>query len=136
MDYTESKAMDILKIVAIGIVCAVLALSIKKTHPEFALQVSIGAGILIFMMVVKYLAQATEFIKNLSSNYGITYDSIMMVLKLIGIGYIVEFAVQILKDANENSIASKVELAGKVIIMVISLPVISTFIKTVLKLLE
>ena len=48
--------MEIAKIAAVGIVAAVLAITLKKTNPEISLQVSLAAGIVILLMSVEYLA--------------------------------------------------------------------------------
>jgi stage III sporulation protein AD len=57
------------------------------------------------------------------------------VLKIIGIAYIAEFGAQIVRDAGQESIASKIELAGKVLILVLAIPIISIIIETVMKLM-
>ena len=58
---------------------------------------------------------------------GDTYDAIGITIKIVGIAYISEFSTQALKDAGETAIASKVELAGKLIITVMTLPLIKQF---------
>lgn len=119
--------MEILKIAGVGIICAVIAVTLKKTNPEMAVQVSIAAGLLIFMMVAGYLTEAVGFIKQLTEQYSLEYGAISLVLKVTGIAYICEFAVQTLNDAGENAIGSKVELAGKLIIAVITIPMMKDF---------
>ena len=128
--------MDILKISALGIVSAVFIIIIKRTHPEIALQLSIAAGIVIFLFSLDYLREVVTFIRDFSEKFEFAYDSILLVIKIIGVAYICEFTIQILKDAGESSIASKVELAAKLIVIVISLPLLSTFLDLVLGLLE
>jgi len=128
--------MEVLKIAAIGILAGILALTVKKSHPELAIQVSIAAGILIFLMLAQYLAQAVDFIKEFALQYTGIYQGITIVLKIVGIAYICEFAVQLLRDVGENSVASKVELGGKLIILVMTLPMLSQFATLVLSLLK
>ncbi|MEI6101375.1 MAG: stage III sporulation protein AD [Eubacteriales bacterium] len=128
--------MDILKIAALGIVSAVLVLTIKKTHPEMAIQLSIAAGIILFLFSLDYLKEVVSFIRDFSDKFSFAYSSILLVIKIIGIAYVCEFSVQILKDAGESSIASKVELAAKLLVVVISLPLLSTFLDLVLGLLK
>ncbi|MDD5016920.1 MAG: stage III sporulation protein AD [Eubacteriales bacterium] len=127
--------MEIVKIAIIGIVAGVLVVTIKQKQPELGLQVSIVAGLIIFIYVLDYLITAVDYIKDIVTNYDIPYESITIVLKIIGIAYICEFAVQILKDTGESSLASKVELAGRVFIIVLSLPIITSFMKMILGLL-
>jgi stage III sporulation protein AD len=127
--------MDIVKIAIAGIIAGVLVIAIRQKQPEIALQVSMVAGLIIFIYVLDYLVTAINYIKDIIQKYNIPYEGITIVIKIIGIAYICEFAVQILKDTGEGSIASKVELAGRVLIIVISLPVITSFMNLVLKLL-
>lgn len=127
--------MDIVKIAAVGLVSGLLAVLIKKTNPELAVQVSIGAGILIFLMVIDQLTYAVDFLRNFSEQYEGVYEGVKVVLKITGIAYVCEFAVQILKDAGENATASKVELGGKIIIMVITLPLLGNFVEIILSLM-
>lgn len=127
--------MDIVKIALAGIIAGVLVIAIKQKQPEIAMQVSMVAGLIIFIYVLDYLVTAINYIRNIVTKYNIPYESITIVLKIIGIAYICEFAVQILKDTGEASIASKVELAGRVLIIVISIPIITSFMNMVLGLL-
>jgi len=128
--------MDVIKIAAIGLIAATLAITIKKTNPEIALQISIVAGILIFLMIINYLTQAIDYVKELASKYPEGLEAITTVLKVIGIAYICEFAVQIIKDAGEEAIATKVELAGKLVIMILTLPMLGNFLELVMGLLS
>ena len=127
--------MEIAKVVGMGVIGGILAVAVRKTNPELGMQVSIAAGIIVFCLVVGYLAQAVEFIRNFAEQYGTLYQGTLVLLKVIGIAYLCEFGVQVLKDAGENALAVKVELAGKVIIFSVTLPLIGQFINTVLGLL-
>jgi stage III sporulation protein AD len=127
--------MEIVKIAVIGIIAGILVVTIKQRQPEIGMQVSLVAGLIIFIYVLDYLVTAVDYIKDIVTKYDIPYDGITIVLKIIGIAYICEFAVQILKDTGENSLASKVELAGRVFIIVLSLPIITSFMNMVLGML-
>lgn len=127
--------MEIAKVIGIGIVGGILAVAVKKTNPELGMQVSIAAGVIVFCLVLGYLAQAVDFIKRFAEQYGALYQGTLVLLKVIGIAYLCEFGVQVLKDAGENALAVKVELAGKVIIFAVTLPLIGQFAQMVLELL-
>ncbi len=128
--------MEIVRIALIGIVAGVLVITIKQKQPEIALQVSIIAGLIIFIYVLDYIVIAIDYVKDIINKFNIPYESIAVVMKIIGIAYICEFAVQVLKDTGENSLANKVEIAGRVFIVVLSLPVLSSFMSMVLGMLE
>lgn len=127
--------MEIVRIALIGIVSGVLIVAVKQKQPEMGMQISIVAGLIIFIYVLDYLVTAVEYIRDIVGRYDIPYEGITIVLKIIGIAYICEFAVQVLADTGEEAIASKVELAGRVLIIVLSLPVITSFLNMVLQML-
>ncbi|ACL76261.1 stage III sporulation protein AD [Ruminiclostridium cellulolyticum] len=127
--------MDILQIVCIGIVAVALSSVIKAQKPELALQVSLITGILIFMLVVVKLSAVIDFIKTFSQKADIDSEYISILLKIVGIAYISEFGAEVCKDAGESSIASKIELAGKVTIVVLAVPIITSLLDLVVKLM-
>lgn len=127
--------MEIVQIAVIGILSGILVIAIKQKQPELGMQVSLVAGLIIFIYALDYLVTAVEYIRDIVTRYDIPYESITIVLKIIGVAYICEFAVQLLKDTGEGSLASKVELAGRVFIIVLSLPIITSFMNMVLGLL-
>ncbi len=123
--------MDVFKIVGIGMAAAVLALFIKNWKPELAIQVSLAAAVIIFASVLPYLKTLIDMLKDISTRAGIETRYISIVLKVIGIAYIAQFASEICQDAGESAIASKIEFAGKVIIMTISMPVIYSLLDVI-----
>lgn len=116
--------MDIVQIVSIGLVAAILAITLRQQRPEMALMVSIAAGLVIFFMIAGKLSVAIQALNEIMRKAQLNNIYFTTVLKIIGIAYITEFGSQICKDAGEGSIASKIELAGKVLIMILALPIV------------
>lgn len=127
--------MEILRIAFIGVVAGVLVVAVRQKQPELGMQVGIVAGLIIFIYVLGYIVTAVDYVKELVSSYQIPIDGITVVLKIVGIAYICEFAVHVLKDTGENALAAKVEIAGRVFIVVLSLPVLSSFMNMVIGML-
>ena len=119
--------MSVTKIAAVGLVAGVLTLIVKKTHPELAVPVSLTAGVLMLAMTLDYLKQTVSFVRDFVSSYPLAGEGVTVVLKIIAVGYISEFSSQLLKDAGEGSLAGKVELGGKLCIIVLCLPMLSQF---------
>ena len=124
--------MEILQIVGIGLVATVLSLTIKKQVPEISLMVGIVASIVIYLLVLPQLASVFQVVNILASSSNIGTMYIDIILKIIGIAYIAEFGSQICIDAGENSIASKIEISGKILIMVVSMPIMMALIELIL----
>ena len=127
--------MDIFRIAVIGIVAVMLAVTIKKERPEIALVLSMAAGILIIMLVLGKLTAVIRLLELYSNNAGIGSSYLKILLKIIGIAYIAEFASQICKDAGETSISGKIDLASKIIIIVMGMPIITSVLDLITKLI-
>lgn len=115
--------MDMIKILGIGMTAAVLAVLVKGYKPELAIQISLAAAVLIFVMAVPYLRSTVAMFQDIAAQVGIDSRFIGIVVKIIGIAYLAQFGAELCKDAGEGAIASKIELAGKLIIMTMSMPI-------------
>lgn len=124
--------MEITKIISIAFIAVFIILVLKQYKPEFALQISIVAGIIILIFSVGKLEVVLALLKNLSNKIDINVGFFSILLKITGIAYLSEFASNVCKDAGETAIASKVELAGRILIIALSIPIISTLLETML----
>jgi len=122
------QAVDIFQIIGVAIITTFAVLVLKPTRPEIAALVSIAGGIVVLMMFVNALGGVIDTINNIVTRTGINNDVFATLLRIIGIGYITEFAASICKDAGNDSMAGKVLLAGKVVILVLALPIVNNLI--------
>lgn len=113
-----------MQIVAISIIAVILVVLIRQYRPEIALQISVVTGLLIFLLIIFKLASVLEELQMFSRQINIDLVYISTIFRIVGIAYIAEFGAQVCKDAGENAIASKIELAGKVIILVLAVPIL------------
>ncbi|HOQ16371.1 MAG TPA: stage III sporulation protein AD [Defluviitaleaceae bacterium] len=120
--------MEIGQIVIIGLISVALALMLEKHNPEWSMYIRIVAGILIFFIIIQKLGILLEIAKKMSEKIDMDFVYIGIVFKVLGISYISEFGAQLCKDAGESSIASKIEFAGKVLIITVSSPVMLALI--------
>lgn len=127
--------MDILKIVGIGLVATFFAVILKGTRQDFSLYISLITGIVIFTMILGELSYVVQTLSTLARRVNIEFDYFTTLLKIIGMAYLVEFGAQISRDADENSIAMKIELGGKVIIMVLAIPILLALMELIIKIL-
>ncbi|MGM9536691.1 MAG: stage III sporulation protein AD [Intestinibacter sp.] len=121
-----------MQIIGIAIISTVLCLVLKKDRPEIANFVAITAGVAILLSVVLKLNFIVEEINSLAERANIPSMYISLIIKLIGIAYIMEFAVSLCKDCGENNIASKLEFGGKIIIMSMSFPILLSIIDVII----
>ncbi|MEH7107236.1 MULTISPECIES: stage III sporulation protein AD [Bacillaceae] len=127
--------MEIIKIVGIALVATFLALIIKEQKPNFAFLLIVFVGCTIFLFLVDKIYEIINMLERLAVNAKVNLVYVETILKIIGIAYIAEFAVQITKDAGQGAIASKIELAGKVIILAMAIPILTVLIETIINLI-
>jgi len=127
--------MEIFQIVGIGIIATVLAIILRQQKPEFALQISIVTGLVIFLFVVTQLKHVVQSLSSLAGRINIDFMYFSTILKVIGIAYIAEFGAQISRDAGESAIASKIELGGKILIMVLAMPILISLLDLIIKII-
>ncbi len=123
--------MELINLLGFGLIAGALALVVRRFSPELGMQLSIAAGAIIFIMVITKLAPIAQYLNSLAVKYGVKSEYIGIVLKIIAIAYLAEFGVQVLKDAGEGAIASKVEFGGKVLIAVLALPIMGALIEII-----
>lgn len=118
----------LLKICAIGI-AALIIISIVKTYkPEFTVEVTLCAGMVLLYFIIDSLKYGFGFIADIYEDLSYGKEYFPIILKVLGIAYITEFAAAICQDAGEKSIASKVELAGKIAIFFAAIPVFTSLL--------
>lgn len=123
--------MDIIKIAMLGIGGVLLALFLKQQKSEYALYISLTAAILILVFSVNRLQIVMETIQKIESYTHIDGSFVKIMIKMIGITYVAEFASGICKDAGFGAVGNQIEMFGKFSIMAVSVPVLLTLIETI-----
>ena len=126
---------EIIKIVAIGLISLVIIIILKQYKPEFAIYISIITGLIIIYMVINRLEGIINLLKTISNKSGINNQFLELLLKITGIAFLAEFAINLCKDTGENAIASKIEIGSKVVIVSMSIPIISSLLEIISKLI-
>lgn len=124
--------MDIFKIIAFALIGLMLILVLEKTNKEYSVLLTIIASVVIFSLVIVKLDDVISLLDNLAENAGINKDYLKVLLKVTGIAYIVELTKNICIDAGSSSLATKVELAGKISVVVLTIPIIANVISVVI----
>ena len=122
-------------VVGASIVATAICVILKKTNPEFSMAAALISGILIFALILSNLIPFFKTINSYAVNFGLNNIFLSTILKALGICYLTQLASETCKDAGYCSIASKVELCGKVAIILLSLPMFIQLIETIEKLI-
>lgn len=127
--------MDIVKIIGVGLVALIIIIIVRQYKPEFTLYVSLLAGAIILLFLMDKLDAIISLLTTLSNKTAINNEFLVLLIKITGIAFLTEFAVSVCKDSGESAIANKIDMGGKVIIVSMSIPIISSLLETVVEIL-
>ena len=126
--------MEIVKIIGVGFITLIITIILKEYKKEYAIFSVLIGGCIILFLSFDILKNIIEFIERLSKNT--YYDNfISLLLKITGISILTEYAISICKDAGESAIANKIDFGGKLLVISLSIPVISTALESLTSLL-
>lgn len=123
-----------MQIAGFAVCAAAMALVMRRLRPESAAALVIAAGTLTALMVIPQLSQIVSGVTALASAGGVQEGYMAQLLKVGGISLLMDFAAQTCRDAKEDSLAMKVELAGRVMLIALALPVMRTLLAQILSL--
>lgn len=128
--------MDIVKVILVALVGVLAIVILRSVKPEFAMLAGIAAGVMILLMILGELTDIFKQFKGISEG-GTGGSSIFSaVLKIVGIGYLTEYAASICEDYGSQSISKKVQLAGKVSIFALALPIFTNIVSSIVSILK
>ena len=127
--------MEILKIIGIGFLTIIITVILKEYKKEYAICAVLIGGAIILIYSIETIRIIVDFVKELSSKSQYNNAFITLLLKITGISIITEYAVSICKDLGENSIANKIDFGGKIIVISLSIPIISSTLESLTNLL-
>ena len=125
-----------MRIIGVGLVTAIAALLLKGTKPELAFAVTIAGAVIVLIFSLDLLAATFGIFAEIGEKTGIDSALIRIIIKIVAIGYLVEFAAGVVEDFGSKSIADKLIFAGKVVIFSVSVPVIRTMVSLIGSFLE
>ncbi len=127
--------MDIIKIVGFAFIALFIYLLLKEKKSELAIFVILVAGITIFFSAIGVLGEIITFVENIADRANINTVYIQIVLKILAIAYLTSFCSELCKDSGAGSIGSKVEFAGKILILSLAVPILMAVLDSILQIL-
>lgn len=127
--------MEIWQIVGLALIVTVMGVILRKMQPEIAVQLSILAGAVIFLLVLGKIKVIVDLLQNLADQANISSYYLLIVLKIVGISYLAEFGAQICRDAGEGALATKVEMAAKIGVLVLAIPIIVAILESLVRII-
>lgn len=128
--------MNITIIASIALIAAILSIILKQYKPEYSLFISLSAGILIFLSVLAVIRPIMDFISSLTEQAGLSGVYAEVLIKSLAVCYITQLASDCCTDAGETAIAGKLQIAGKIAILLIALPMFQSLTELVTELIN
>lgn len=123
------------KIIAVGLISALIIICLKSANSELAAPVSIASGLLILLMTVSYVKEFVSFLKDMANVAGLDDGIYKIVFKVLAISYLSEFASGAVEDLGQKNLSEKIQFASKTIMIVLAMPLLKNLIEKVVALL-
>ena len=123
--------MDVIKIIGIAFITTISSVILRVTKPELAFSVTITGILIILMYVVDVMQGVLSIFNNIALKTGVDNSLIKLLLKIVGVGYLVEFSAGIIQDFGSPSVADKVSICGKITIVLMALPIFESLLSLV-----
>ena len=118
--------MLILKVISVAVIAVFLSVIIRHYRAEYSVFISLGAAIVIWAMLSPTLSSALDSMKIMLGGVGVDNGYISIVFKTLGICILTQIASDLCRDCGESALATKTELAGKIIILTVAMPMITS----------
>lgn len=127
--------MEIIKIAAFAFIALAITLVFKGKKDDVALSISMIAGILIFIFMIPKITSVMQVLQQFALKSKVDFVYLTTVFKILCIAYVASFCSEICKDAGQNSIASKVEFSGKILILMLAIPILMGVLNAILNII-
>ena len=126
--------MDVMRVAGMSMASAIAVLLLRRMRPEMGLAAALAAGILLLTMSLPMISQVIGGITSMASAGGVKQHYLAQLLKVAGISLLMDFAAQTCRDAGEEGLAMKTELAGRVMLLSLALPAMQSLLTRILAL--
>lgn len=125
---------EILLVCSVAVVAFVLSIALKNTHPSISLIIIITTSIIILLYILDYIVDVVDYINLLFKSVNINTEYVTILLKCTGICFLTEFCCDMCKESGCDSLSSQISFAGKVITLVMAIPLFKEVLKISLSL--
>ena len=114
--------MDMMRMAGFSIAGALTALVLRRLRPELGTAAALGAGILVVLFALPMLAGVVDSLSGIAAAGGVNSSYMTQLMKITGVTLLMDFAAQTCREAGEDALAQKTELAGRAMLLTIALP--------------
>ena len=127
--------MGICALIALVLISLALILLLKQYRPEFALLASVTSALILLIYGIAKAGEIISAVRSLTERAGIDEQNVLLVLKALGICYIVQIAKDVCADSGQTALSDRIDFIGKVTVVAMSLPLLTQIIGIVTQLL-
>ena len=127
--------LTIYTLIAIALISLALIMLLKQYRPELALLASVASALILLIYGVAKSGEIISAVRAMTEQAGIDEQNVMLVLKALGICYIVQIAKDICADSGQTALADRIDFIGKVTVVAMSLPMLTQILGIVTQLL-
>lgn len=127
--------MEITGVMIFACAAAILAGQLKFMKSGIESYIVLTAGLIIIFYILGKLEVVIAIVEKLQSYVNIQWEYIEVMLKIVGISYITQFASDMCKDCGYGTIAGQIQIFGKLAVVTISMPIVLALIETVVYIL-
>ena len=117
---------QIFQLIGIALITAVAALLVKGTKPELAFGITIAGSVILLLFVLEVFRGSIDIFAKITQMTGLDAVIVRTLLKMVGIGYLVEFSAGVLNDFGQNSLADKLIFCGKILVLILAVPILES----------
>ncbi len=117
---------QIFQLIGIALITAVAALLVKGTKPELAFAITIAGSVILLLFVLEVFRGSIDIFAEITQMTGLDAVIVRTLLKMVGIGYLVEFSAGVLNDFGQNSLADKLIFCGKILVLILAVPILES----------
>ena len=127
--------MELFKVIILGVVIAFISVLLKQIKPEYSIIAIVVGSVIMLFFIVNSILKLFDFFGSFVDKTGIDGNLFLLLVKIIGLGYLIEFAAGICNDSGHQSIGDKVVLAGKIMILIISMPILTNLFNLIMEII-
>lgn len=132
----DGDVMNLIAVSFAAVIVVLIAIKIKDMDSGYGVILSMAGCVMVMYFVVSRFRQITDYIDRITAYISVNITYIDVILKMIGLAYVCQFSSNLCRDAGYNAIASQVEMAGKISLILLSMPVLMSVIDLVVKIVE
>lgn len=119
------------KLVILVIICGIIIVYLRSVNSSLSSLATVASGIMILSVAFGYVYKTYDVLSQIIEMSGVDTELYIIIFKVTSIGYLVEFGAGTVEDMGLKSLADKLVFAGKVIIILVSMPIVYALINLI-----